>query len=153
MSEEFEDWSNDESVTLPQGFLDELPLPLYWRVMVMPIRPQKMSKGGIALPMESIEVQKYLNYMGRVVALGPLAGANERLGGGGNPKLSWWRSLFSIRGGEAVRSKGFPNAGDHIIYGRHAGQPMTYKGVKLLTINDDEILARVPNPDTLRVYI
>lgn len=136
MSEEIEEWSNDESVALPQGFLDELPLPLYWRVMVMPIRPQKMSKGGIALPMESMEVQKYLNYMGRVVALGPLAGASERLGGTGR-----------------LRPENFPSVGDHIIYGRYAGQPMTYKGVKLLTINDDEILAFVPNPDTLRVYI
>lgn len=136
MSEEIEVWGNDESVELSEEFLAELPVPLYWRLMVMPIRPQKMSKGGIALPMESMEVQKYLNYMGRVVALGPLAGASERLGGTG-----------------LLRPAGFPAVGDHIIYGRYAGQPMTYKGVKLLTINDDEILAVVPNPDTLRVYI
>jgi co-chaperonin GroES (HSP10) len=40
--------------------------------------------------------------------------------------------------------------GDYVAFGRFAGQKLTHKGVKLLLVNDDEILAVVPNPETLQ---
>lgn len=130
------DWANDEDTPLPEGFWEELPRPLCWRVLVMPIRPQEVSKGGIVLAKAHQDAQEILNFIGKVVALGPMAGKHERLGGDG-----------------MAPAEGFPKIGEYVVYGRYAGQPMKYKEIKLLTINDDEILNVIPNPDTLRVTV
>lgn len=131
------DWGETDDTQLPENFWEELPKPLYWRVLVMPIRPQVKSKGGIVIPIEAQEAQQTLNYMGKVIALGDLAGKSDKLG--------------AYRQGE--RAPNFPNVGEYVIYGRYSGQPVRYKGIKLLWINDDEMLATVPNPETLQVHI
>ncbi len=132
------DWGQDDDTQLPEGFWEELPRPLYWRVLVMPIAAKKKSKGGIVIPMEAQEAQNYLNYMGKVIACGPIAGADKRLGTSGDG---------------VMKAEGFPKPGEYVIYGRYAGQRVTYKNVKLLWINDDEILGTVPNPETLQVLL
>ncbi len=126
-------WSN-ESTELPEGFWEDLPKPMYWRVLVVPVRPKEVSKGGIVLAVQHQEAQEILNFLGRVVALGPMAGKHERLGGTG-----------------AEPAADFPKVGDHVMFGRFAGQRLLHKGAKLLLINDDEILGVVPNPETLQV--
>lgn len=125
------EWTNDDT-ELPEGFFDELPKPTYWRVMVMPVKPKEVSKGGIYLAPSNQEAQAILNFLGKVVALGPSAGTHERLGGDGKN-----------------RADQFPKVGDYVIYGRYAGQPLLYRGKKILLINDDELLGTVPNPDAL----
>lgn len=127
------EWSNDNN-DLPEGFFDDLPKPAFWRMVIMPLKPKEVSKGGIVLAPSNQEAQAILNFMGQVVASGPLAGIHERLGGNG-----------------VQPGAGFPKVGDYIIYGRYAGQPLLFKNQKLLIINDDEILGTVPNPDLLKV--
>jgi co-chaperonin GroES (HSP10) len=127
------EWAN-ENDNLPEDFFDDLPKPTFWRMVIMPLKPKEVSKGGIVLAPSNQEAQAILNFMGRVVAVGPLAGVHERLGGDGE------------KAGE-----GFPKVGDYVIYGRYAGQPMIFRNQKLLIINDDEILGTVPNPDLLKV--
>ena len=131
------DWGECEEGTLPEKFWEELPRPLFWRVLVMPIKPVEKSRGGIVIPVEAQEAQKVLNYMGKVIALGPLAGRDKRLTSREDGSLA----------------EGFPKPNEYIIYGRYSGQPVRYKGVKLLWINDDEILGTVPNPESLQVHI
>ncbi len=138
MTELDTEWGTESDAALPENFFEELPRPLYWRVLVMPIKPKKVSKGGIVIPLEAQEAQQYLNYMGKVVALGDMAGKSDKLG---------------ARGDGVGVAPGFPKPGEFIVYGRYAGQRVTYKGVKLLWINDDEILGTVPNPDTLQVHL
>jgi chaperonin GroES len=133
---EHDSWVNDENVVLPEGFFEELPKPAYWRLLVMPIKPQEVSKGGIVLAKSHQDAQEILNFIGKVVAVGPMAGKHERLGGSGT---------------EA--STDFPKVGEYVIYGRYAGQALKYKDVKLLIVNDDEVLATVPNHETLRVTV
>lgn len=135
MSEDNHDWVNPMD-DLPESFWEEVPKPLYWRVLVMPITAKEKTKSGIVIPVSAQESQKYLNYIGKVIAMGPTAGKHERLGGDG-----------------VNVSPGFPKIGDYIAYGQYAGQRMTFKGTKLLTLNDDEILHTVPNPDALTVHI
>lgn len=126
-------WLNDDT-ELPDGFLDDLPRPLYWRVLIAPMRPKEVSKGGIVLALANQEAQEILNYIGKVVALGPMAGTTERLGGDGTSA-----------------GPSFPKVGDYVAYGRYAGQKVSHKNVRLLLCNDDELLAVVPNPETLQV--
>lgn len=125
-------WLNEDT-ELPDGFLDDLPKPLFWRVLVAPIKPKEVSKGGIVLAVANLEAQEILNYLGKVVALGPMAGKHERLGGDGRANPD------------------FPKVGDYVAYGRYAGQRLSHKNVRLLVCNDDELLAIVPNPETLQV--
>jgi co-chaperonin GroES (HSP10) len=40
-----------------------------------------------------------------------------------------------------------------VVFGRYAGQKFEFKGVKLLLIDDDAIMARAESPDGFRVYI
>lgn len=122
----------DEANALPDDFFGpDLPMPLYWRVLIMPVRPRTMSKGGIVLPASSQATQQHLNYIGKVVAVGSLAFTDKRL----------------------VAEKNIPLVGDYVAYGRYAGQVLSYKGVRLLIVNDDEILAVINNPDVLKVQI
>ena len=124
---------NNEDTDLPEGFFDDLPKPTYWRVLVAPTRPKEVSKGGIVLALSNQEAQDILNFIGKIVAVGPMAGKHERLGGDGK-----------------VPNPEFPKVGDYVAFGRYAGQRLLHKGVKVLILNDDELLATVPNPETLQ---
>lgn len=130
MNEEANTW-DQEDVDLPEEVLAGMPKPLYWRALVMPIRPKRVSKGGIHLPQEALEAQTYLNYVGKVVALGALAYKHARFEGAGE----------------------LPKVGDYVIYGRYAGQPLTYKGYKFLFINEDEMLGTCPDPEGLQIQV
>lgn len=124
---------NNEDTDLPEGFYEALPKPTFWRVLVAPTRPKVVSKGGIVLAIANQEAQEILNFIGKVVALGPMAGVHERLGGNG-----------------VAPAPGFPKIGDYVAFGRYSGQKVSCMGVKVLLLNDDEILAVVPNPDALQ---
>ena len=125
-------WTNQLGTEFPEGFWEDLPKPAYWRLLIAPMRAKEVSKGGIVLARSNQEAQEILNFMGKVVAVGPQAGRHERLGGDGvNP------------------APDFPKQGEFVIFGRYAGQPLLYRGVKLLLLNDDEILGTVPDPETL----
>lgn len=128
-------WEN-ETGELPETFWQDLPKPLYWRAMILPVKPRDKSKGGIVIPVVNQEAQAILNCIGVVIALGPQAGKHERLGGDGNNP-----------------GPDFPKVGDSVFYGRHAGAHMIHRGWKIILLNDDEILAIVPDPETLAASV
>ncbi len=134
-------WANDQDVVIPQ----DVPTPLLWRILVCPMRPRQVSKGGIHIVSESQDAQKHLNYVGRVVKMGPLAGKSEKFARPApEPRgVTTWgnESAYDV------------NEGDFVIYGRYAGQPLEFKGVRLLLINDDEVLAKVSDPEALKIYV
>ena len=130
-------WTNSIDTEFPQGFWEELPRPLFWRVLVAPMRPRQISKGGILIAKANQDAQEILNYMGKIVAVGPQAGVHERLGGDG----------------KYAPSKDFPKIGEFVVYGKYAGQQMLYKGVKLIQLNDDELMGVIPNPETLQLSV
>lgn len=124
---------NNEDTELPEGFETDLPRPTYWRVIIAPTKAKEVSHGGIVLALANQEAQEILNCIGKVVALGPMAGKHERLGGNG-----------------VSPGPDFPKVGDYVAFGRFAGLRLIHRGVKLILANDDEILAIVPNPKTLQ---
>ena len=146
MSEDQAGWTNADDQEIDIEAIGKAIRPVLWRVLVCPVQPRKMSNGAhgvqIALVTNTQENEAHLNYIGRVVAMGPLAGKNERFQ---NPDWHAWtfwrrRYLYDV------------NVGDWILYGRYAGQRMERRGVKLLAVNDDEILDVIENPDDFRVY-
>jgi co-chaperonin GroES (HSP10) len=110
-----------------------------WRMLVVPVRPPQKSKGGIVIATQTQTNFEYLNYIGKVVAVGELAGKHKRFTG--RDDGSAWR--------------GAPEIGDYVIYGKYsgAGQKMKYKGVTLIPLNDDEILISKVNPADFSVNI
>lgn len=133
-------WLNREDIVIPA----DLPQPTLWRILVMPVQPASRSKGthgsSIALPAQTQDSDSHLNYIGKVVAMGPLAGRNDRYL---NPEPDadgpFW--LWDI------------GVGDWVAFGRYSGQRIEYQGVKFILVNDDEILAKVNGPDGFRAYI
>ena len=118
------------AVLVPDDWEKDLPQPLFWRVLVRPKIAREMSKGGIALASSVVDAEDTLNYLGQVIAMGALAYTHERLRGEHNR----------------------PEVGDWVAYGRYSGQVTWFKGVRLLVVNDDEILLKVPNPETIKIY-
>lgn len=133
---------------------EDLPEPTLWRVLILPKQPKRMSKGGIALPGSAVDAEIHLNYVGQVLKLGPLAGKSEKFE---NPDFR------AVNDGTASDPKMYESIpprflwnvkpGDWVIFGRYSGQVVTYKDVRLLTVNDDEIVQVIKSPDGYKVYV
>lgn len=114
--------------------LKDAPQPQLWRILVRPKTPKRRSAGGIMLASQAQDAEAHLQYVGRVVAMGPLAGKSDRYAADG-------QSTYDVQ------------VGDWIAYGRYAGQRLVHRGLRLLVINDDEVLCKVPAPEQLKVYV
>ena len=146
MSEDQAGWTNADDQEIDIEAIGKAIRPVLWRVLVCPVQPRKMSKGAhgvaIALVEGTQENEAHLNYIGRVVAMGPLAGRNERFVDPSKPKPFGPVDAFEYD----------VKVGDHVVYGRYAGQRKEWKGIKLIMCNDDEILAVISDPSEFRVY-
>lgn len=134
--EEVHGWQNPEDTKIPGG----LPEPTLWRVLIMPVQPRRKSKGGIILVDATQDSEAHLTYLGKIVALGPIAGKKDEFRDAlsKTPEVYHWD--FKV--------------GDWVMFGRHGGQRIEFKGVKLVMIADDEIMAKLPNgPEGYRIYI
>lgn len=118
---------------------------LTWRVLILPQQPKVRSKGGIELPDSVQDSEQHLQYIGMVLAIGPLAGKNERF------------LPPSFRDINLAQTRDLPFAwpykvGDWVTYGRYAGMKQEYRGTKLLVVNDDELTGRIPGPEGFKIY-
>jgi co-chaperonin GroES (HSP10) len=111
----------------------QFPRPMGWKVLVQPSQAKKQTKGGILLPSQSVDNEEYLTADGILLAKGELAYRDRETG------QSW---------------KGdWPKVGDHITYGKYAGQKVIVNGVKVLLLNDDEITSVIPEGVNLTSYV
>lgn len=111
-------------------FLEALPKPVFWRLLVMPKAPEETSKGGIVLTAANQDAQQFNTYVGQVLAVGPLAGERAPLN-----EAPWT-----------------VEPGDWVLFGKYAGQRVEFRGVRLLFINDEDILGTIADPDGLRIF-
>lgn len=125
------EWTNKTDVELPDGFEEALPQPTFWRLLVMPQAPESVSKGGIVLTPSNQDAQMYNTYVGKVVAMGPLVGLRDPLNA----------APLDVE------------VGDWILYGKYAGQRIECKGIRLVIINDEDILGKTEHPDALKVMV
>lgn len=125
------EWTNKRDVEIPDDFHEKLPRPVYWRLLVMPQAPETVSKGGIVLTATNQEAQLYNTYVGKVLDKGPLVGERDPLNG----------APLDV------------DVGDWIIYGKYAGQRVECQGIRLVFLNDEDILAVTKYPDALRVTV
>ena len=115
----------------------DLPTPTGWRILIEPLRVEERTAGGIMLPEQSKKAKEHLNYIGRVVAMGPLCYRDPKFGDGG----PWCQ------------------VGDWVAYGQYAGQQVLVRtddragAVAMRLCNDDEILCRLASPESVLVYV
>ena len=121
----------DEQQLRPENMdasvLDRIPKPTGWRIVVLPFRPPKKSKGGIVLADQAVERQQIATVCGYVVATGPLAYADREK----FPEGPWCQK------------------GDWIVFGRYAGARIGIDGGEIRILNDDEVLAKISDPEDI----
>lgn len=122
-----EEWLNPEDIEIDP---ETLPAPQLWRMLIVPVQPKAVSKGGIVLPDQVTNNTDMLVFLGKVAACGPLVGKKEG-----------WENAYDVK------------AGDWVVFGRYAGQRFERAGVKYILINDDEVLAKVNGPEGFRIYL
>jgi co-chaperonin GroES (HSP10) len=89
------------------------------------------SKGGLYLPDEAVERTQLTTVVGYVLKVGDLAYADKDK----FPEGPWCK------------------AKDWVIFGRYAGSRFKIEGGEVRILNDDEIIAKIKNPeDIIHVY-
>ena len=120
-----------KAVESNKDLLDRLPSPTGYRLLVLPYAGPKKTKGGLYLADTTQDTIQMTTVCAYVLKVGDQAYKDE--------------------------SK-FPNGpwcekGDWIIFGRYAGSRFKIEGGEVRILNDDEIIARINNPeDILHAY-
>ena len=116
-------WFTEDSVPDP----NPLPKPFLWRILVRPLGPAK-KVGNILLADSTIDKMNAASTVGRILSIGELAFTRP----------------------DMVDLTYLPQKGDYITFGMWAGFKFEYDGVRLITINDDEIVNIVPDPNKIK---
>lgn len=112
---------------LEESVLDRIPTPTGWRIVVLPYRGAEKTKGGIVLSEQTRTREQVATVCGYVLAVGDLAYKDE----GKFPNGPWCKT------------------GDWIVFGRYAGARINIDGGEIRILNDDEILARIKDPQDI----
>ena len=105
-----------------------MPQPTGWRILILPYQGRKQTQGGILIPEEVREKEAVGTVCGYVLKVGPLAYQDyNRFGTSG----AWCKEK------------------DWVIFGRYAGSRFKIEGGEVRLLNDDEILARISDPNDI----
>ena len=104
-----------------------LPQPTGYRVLILPRGRSAVTDGGIQLVSETIERDTVSSVVGYVISLGPDAYKDPVK----FPEGAWCKE------------------GEWVLFGRYAGARFKIDGGELRILNDDEILARIPDPEAV----
>lgn len=121
----------DEGVSLnpekiQDSLLEQLPEPTGWRIMILPYRGKRKTSGGIELTDETLGRQQVSTVLGYILKVGSLAYSGERFSTG-----PWCEE------------------GDWVLFGRYAGSRFQIEGGEIKILNDDEIIAKVSDPEAI----
>ena len=109
---------------------ENCPVPTGYKVLLMPWGGFDKTAGGILIPDEAQEVARYSSLVCLVVSLGKDAFTGEKFANG-----PW----FAV--------------GDWVMIGRYAGNRFNIGKTEMRILNDDEIIAVLPNPEVVsRAY-
>ena len=116
-----------------QKAMERVPQPTGWRVLILPFKPSRRSKGGILLNTKTLEEDAIQTNVGLVLRLGPDAYDDKRFPNGAWCEEKQW-----------------------VIFARYAGSRFRLNdedaarfGSEVRILNDDEILATILDPDDL----
>ena len=116
-----------EGVKADRKELEKLPQPVGWRLLVLPFKAEKKTKGGVLLTDKTVEDSQLTASVALVLAVGPDAYQDKEK----FPNGPWCKQ------------------GDWVVFGRYAGSRMKIDGGEVRLLNDDEILGTVDNPEDI----
>ena len=127
--------SKEEQIpTDPEGikqYLELIPKPVGYRLLVRPYSGPKKTKGGILMTESTQETIQMTTVVGLIVAMGDLC----------------YKDKDKFHRGSCCKN------GDFVIYGRYAGSRFKTKYGEHRILNDDEIIAKINKPeDILQLY-
>ena len=105
----------------------KLPQPTGWRILVLPFKGKKKTKGGVYFSDEQIERQQLATVTGNVLAMGPDCYSDKER----YPRGPWGKK------------------GDWVIFARYAGSRFKIEGGEVRLLNDDEIIATIKDPEDI----
>jgi co-chaperonin GroES (HSP10) len=112
------------------SLLERMPNPTGWRILVLPYRGKGKTEGGIFLPDSAVEQQKISTQVGYVLKVGPLA----------------YQDSEKFPSGPWCAEK------EWVMFARYAGSRFAIDGGEVRILNDDEILARINEPEDILHY-
>ena len=111
--------------------LDKVPQATGWRMVVLPFKGVEKTKGGLLLTDKAIEEQQLTTNVGLILNMGPDAYADKNK----FPNGPWCKK------------------GDWVVFARYAGSRVKIEGGEIRILNDDEVLAKLKDPeDVLTIY-
>lgn len=134
-----------DAMDIPEYVWQRIPEPVGWRILVMEQRAPESSRGGIQLASETKEYHDALNFIGRVVAIGPTAYRNKKF-------------MVVNDDNRLVLPMPWCDLGDWVTYRKYTGQPVKiangHSDVWTFRMVEDEwVDAVVPSPDGIQVYV
>ena len=109
------------------SLLERMPNPTGWRLLILPYRGKGKTDGGIYLPDKVVEEQTVSTQVGYVLKVGALAYKDpEKF-----PVGPWCEQ------------------GDWVMFARYAGSRFKIDGGEVRILNDDEILAKIQEPEDI----
>ena len=106
--------------------MEKLPLPVGWRILVLPFEASKKSKGGIIYSDDAVDRASIASTCGNVLAMGSQTYDKEKF-----PEGPWCKK------------------GDWVVFARYAGSRIKIQGGEVRLLNDDEILATIKDPEDI----
>lgn len=109
------------------SLLERMPEPTGWRLLILPYRGKGKTDGGIYLPDKILEEQTVSTQVGYVLKVGSLAYKDtEKF-----PFGPWCEQ------------------GNWVMFARYAGSRFKIDGGEVRILNDDEILAKIKEPEDI----
>jgi chaperonin GroES len=105
----------------------KLPKPTGWRLLVLPFKMKKKTKGGVILAENTLERQQVASQVGLVLAMGPQCYKDKER----YPEGPWCK------------------VNDWVMFARYAGSRVKIEGGEIRMLNDDEVLATIDSPEDI----
>ena len=112
---------------LGQSLLEKMPSPTGWRLLILPYKGKGRTESGIYLPDKVVEEQSVSTQVGYVLKVGELA----------------------YQDGDKFPDGPWCAKGDWVMFARYAGSRFKIDGGEVRILNDDEILAKIANPEDI----
>lgn len=110
-----------------QSLIDRMPSPTGWRLLILPYRGKGKTEGGLYLPDKVIEDNQISTQVGFVLKMGPMA----------------YKDPEKFPSGPWCAEK------DWVMFARYAGSRFKIDGGEVRILNDDEILAKIQEPEDI----
>jgi co-chaperonin GroES (HSP10) len=110
-----------------ESLLERMPAPTGWRILVLPYRGKGKTDGGIYLPDAVVQEQTVSTQVGYVLKVGELA----------------------YKDAEKFPMGPWCEQGDWVMFARYSGSRFKIDGGEVRILNDDEVLAKIKEPEDI----